>query len=146
VAHGAAANIGLAHARHGDGRLDSRVDANFFQRILYRKRVHYGRQHAHIVAGCPVEALGSPGNSAEDIAAADDQAQLMACFLSRSYFSGHAGHRFRVDAELVRPHQRLARQLQQDAVEARSGHTVRILIIVQGGSALTARPPRCQLC
>ena len=45
-------------------------------------------------------------------------------------------------------HQRLARQLQQDAVEARAGHAGSSVIgaryAKRGGCALTTHPPRCQ--
>ena len=37
-------------------------------------------------------------------------------------FAGQASNRVRVDAELPLPHQRLAGQLEQDTVEARTGH------------------------
>ena len=92
------------------------------ERVLQRERVHHRRQHAHIVGGRAVEALGRGGHAAEDVAAADDEAQLMALRLRRCDLAGEAGDRFGIDAELALAHQRLARQLQQDAVEARAGH------------------------
>ena len=49
--------------------------------------------------------------------------------LGRGDLPGQAGDRFGIDPELARPHQRFARQLEQDAIEAREGHSVRVLQI-----------------
>ena len=46
----------------------------------------------------------------------------MALRLGRGDLAGEAGDRVGIDAELALPHQRLARELEQDAVEARAGH------------------------
>jgi len=46
-------------------------------RVLHGKRVHDGREHTHIVGGGAVEAFGRSGQAAEDVAAADHQAELM---------------------------------------------------------------------
>ena len=43
--------------------------------------------------------------------------------LGRRDFSGEPGDRLGLDPELALPHQGLARQLQEDAVEAWSGHS-----------------------
>ena len=52
----------------------------------------------------------------------------------------------RVDAELALPHQRFARQLQQDAVETRAGHAAQNSPgCDEGGPAFMAEPPCCQL-
>ena len=44
------------------------------------------------------------------------------CALAAAISLGEAGDRVGIDAELALPHQRLARELQQDPVEARAGH------------------------
>ena len=41
-----------------------------------RQRVHDGRQHAHVVGGGAVHALGGAGEAAEDVAAADHDGDL----------------------------------------------------------------------
>ena len=94
----------------------------FSSAFCKRQRVHHRRQHAHIIGGRAVEALGRRRHAAEDIAAADDQAELMALRLGRRDLPGEAGDGLGIDAELPLPHQRFARELQQDAVEARAGH------------------------
>ena len=76
VTFGAAADDGLADLVHLDRRLDAGFDAKLFQRILHRQRVHDRRQHAHIVGLRAVHALGGARHAAEDIAAADDQADF----------------------------------------------------------------------
>ena len=42
--------------------------------------------------------------------------------LGRGDLAGKTGNRLGVDPELALPHQRLARQLEQDPVEVRAGH------------------------
>ena len=74
----AAADIGLGDGRHRDRRLDPGVDADLLERVLHGERVHHRREHAHIVGAGPVEALGGAGEAAEDVAAADDEAELVA--------------------------------------------------------------------
>jgi preprotein translocase subunit YajC len=54
------------------------LGAELFQRVLHRQRVHHRGQHAHVVAGDPVHAAGGQAGAAEDVAAADHQADLHA--------------------------------------------------------------------
>jgi len=49
VAQGAAANKGLAHFLHGNGRKHARGVAQLFQHVLHCKGVEHGGQHAHVV-------------------------------------------------------------------------------------------------
>ena len=83
--------------------------------VLQRQRVDDGGEHAHVVAGDAVAALRGHRHAAEDVAAADDDADLDA---ERPRL-GNVGrdpvdHR-NVDAEMLVAHQRLARRLEQDA-------------------------------
>ena len=48
------------------------------ERILHGKGVHHCRQHAHIVTGGTLHSGGCTRNPTEDIAAADDEADLNA--------------------------------------------------------------------
>ena len=87
------------------------------------ERVHHRRQHAHIIGGRAVEALGGAGKAAEDVAAADHEAERMAAASTAALISSAS----RATAsgsmpELALAHQRFARQLQEDAVEARARH------------------------
>ena len=93
------------------------------QRGLHRQGVHHRRQHAHIIGGGPVDALGGAGQAAEDVAAADHHADLAAGVGGFLHVRGDAVDGGDVDAELARPHQRLARDLEQNpAVFRRCGH------------------------
>ena len=57
------------------------------------KRVHDGGEHAHVVGRGPLDTLGGALNSAEDVAAADNDANLNAEFLNVPDFIGDAAHR-----------------------------------------------------
>ena len=68
----------------------------------------------------PLDALVRALQAAKEIAAADDHRHLHAEFRRRLQVGGHALDGFRVEAERVRAHQRLAGELDHDAVEQRS--------------------------
>ncbi len=55
-----------------------RGQVHALQRRLHGQRVHHGRQHAHVIGGGAVDALGGARQTAKDIAAADDHADLRA--------------------------------------------------------------------
>jgi hypothetical protein len=118
----AAADVGLRHTRHRNRRLDASVDAELLERALERDRVHHRGEHAHVIRAGAVEPFGCSRHAAEDVASADHQAEFRAMFARCRDLAGEAGDRVRVDAELARPHQRLAGKLQQDPVEARASH------------------------
>lgn len=64
--------------RHRDCRQNDGVDAELAERGCERQRVDDGGQHAHMVAGDTVATLGRHGDTAENIAAADDNADFNA--------------------------------------------------------------------
>src|SRR6185295_3097531 len=72
VADGAAADERLGYLGHGDGGVDARVRAAALERVLQRKAVDHGGQHAHVIAGHAVDAFGGRGDAAKDVAAAYD--------------------------------------------------------------------------
>ncbi len=124
MAFGATADKGFAHAGHRNGGLDARVDADLLERVLHRERVHHGREHAHIVGGRALNPLGGGGQSAKDIAPADDHAQFEARVARLGNLARDArGHR-RIDRQPVAAHQHLARQFQEDAFEGRLRHAL----------------------
>ena len=49
VAHGAAADVVLAHLVDADRGHHARVHAERFERILHRERIHHGGEHAHVI-------------------------------------------------------------------------------------------------
>lgn len=98
MTQGAAAHIGLGHGVHGQGALHARLDADLLQRRLHGQGVHHRGQHAHIVGGGAFHVAGGLAQSAEDVAAADDEADLDALARHVSHGLGHAGDRLHVDA------------------------------------------------
>jgi hypothetical protein len=110
------------HHSHGDRREDPGIDALGLQCSLHGERIHDGRQYAHMVGAHPVHALCRLGHAAEYVAAADDQAELDACLHDIGDFGGHPFHGTKIDAERLRPHQDLAGNFQEDALEGKFGH------------------------
>src|SRR5262249_5751397 len=103
-------------------------------------------EHPHIVSGGPVEAFGCRRHAAEDVASADDEAELMPLPLCVRNLLSKAGNGLRIYAELPLPHQSLARELQEDAIEAWAGHSGELSSRCnKGGHAFMAQSPRCQL-
>ena len=116
VAHGAASDIGLADLIHRDGRDHAGVNSDLLQRRLHGQRVHHGGQHAHVIGGGPLHPLGRPGQTAEDIAAADHHANLDPHIADRLHLLGNPRHGRGMQAIALIAHQRLARDFEHDAV------------------------------
>src|SRR5690625_3633283 len=76
VAHGAPANVVLAHIAYRHGRHDAGCHIGLFQRVLKRQGVHDGGQHAHVVAGDAVDSRCRQALATKDFAAANDNADL----------------------------------------------------------------------
>ena len=117
VAHGAAADVGLGDLLDVDRREHPGVLAGLLQRVLQGQRVEHRRQHAHVVAGRPVHPLGRGGEAAVDVAGADDDRDLDPAGTDRRDLLGDALHLSRIGAVAKVAHQRLARELEQDAFE-----------------------------
>src|SRR5688572_32754652 len=56
----------------------------------HRERVHHRREHAHIIGAGAIESLGSARQPAEDIAPADDHANLESGLHGLLHFRGDA--------------------------------------------------------
>ena len=56
VPHGASPDEGLGYLAHFDGRLDAGFDAVLLKGVLEGQGVDNGGEHAHIIAGCSVDA------------------------------------------------------------------------------------------
>ena len=70
MSHGASPDEGLGHLAHFDGRLDAGFDAVLLKGVLQGQGVDNGGEHAHVIAGGPVDAGAFPFHSAKDIAPA----------------------------------------------------------------------------
>ena len=88
----ATARISIAVATRVD-------DVVLLERVLERQRVDDGRQHAHVVGGGAVHALGARRQSAKQVAAADDDRRLHAELLDFADVDGDAAGDCRVDSE-----------------------------------------------
>ena len=92
------------------------LNADFLKRGLHGQGVHDRGQHAHIVGSGPFHVARSLAQPPEDVAAADDEADLHTFAGHVGYGLGHRGHGLLVDSIALVPHQDLSRDLQQDAL------------------------------
>ena len=76
VANRPAADERLGDRAHLDGGDDARQDAVLLERVLHGQAVDDRGEHAHVVAGGAIHALRAGGHAAEDVAAADDDADF----------------------------------------------------------------------
>ena len=83
--------------------------------ILQGERVHNGCQHAHVVGLSTLHATGSAGHAAENIAAADNDADLMANGEQLLDLLGKMVGNLGVDAILAVAHQCFAGKLKKHA-------------------------------
>ena len=96
-----------------------RGHALLLQRVLEGQAVHDGGQHAHVVAGGPLHALGRGGQAPEDVAATDDDGHLDTGVLRLVHLVRDELADLRVDAVGARPQERFTGYLQQHPVIAR---------------------------
>ncbi|MNC31180.1 hypothetical protein D3C75_794940 [compost metagenome] len=123
VAHGFATIIVIGNANHGDGRHDDRGNVGALKRVAHGQAIHYGRQHAHVVASDAVHAGCTERRATEQVATADYQTDLNTDADQLANFKRHAIQHFRVDPELFRAHQGLAAKFEQNAFIARLATT-----------------------
>ena len=90
-------------------------DADLLERVLEREGVDDGREHAHVVGGRTVHALRAGRQTAEQVAAADDDGGLHAELLDPADFAGDLRGDGRIDPERLFAHERLARELEEHA-------------------------------
>ena len=90
IFHRALAVIGFAYLRHGQRRERARLVPLALDRRLQHQAVHHGRQHAHGVADRTRHAFGRHLDAAENIAAADDDAESTPSSRRRHEIGGHA--------------------------------------------------------
>ena len=119
VPDGAAADVRLRDLGDRDRREHSRLGVAALERVLDGERVEDAREHSRVVGGRPVHARGGTLHAADDVPAADDDRQLDACPVNLGELVRERVDLLLVDAEVLAPGQRLAGQLEQDAVELR---------------------------
>ena len=95
--------------------MDAGFHAGGFECVFQGQGIHDGGHHAHIVGRRTVHIVGLRGNAAEDVAAADDDADLYAEFDDFFYLADNLHDGFAVDTEGIIAHQGFAGQFQQDS-------------------------------
>jgi hypothetical protein len=90
-----------------------------FERVLEGQGVEHGGQHSHVIGGGAVHPLRRRGHAAVDVAGAHHDRRLHASPLHAGHGVGDRPHAVGVGAVLQVAHQRLARQLEQQAPEGR---------------------------
>ena len=104
----------LCHLRHGAGRHGDGGNADALEGVLHGERVDDRRQHAHRVAQHAVGAVARARQAAEDVAAADDHADLRAQGHQLREPLGHVGQNRLVMAGIGGALQHLAAELQKN--------------------------------
>ena len=94
---------------------DARVRAVPLERLLHGERVQDRCEHAHVVAGRPVDALRRRRHAAVDVAAADHERDLEPARAHAMSSQASSSTVRCIEAELAGAHQGLAGELQQDA-------------------------------
>ena len=115
VAHGATADVVLAHLVDADRGHHPRLHAKRFDGVLHGERVHHGGEHAHVIAGHAVHSGARKTRSAEDVAAADDHGHVHTHFDELLQLERDALDDARIDAVVTLAHQGFAGELHEDA-------------------------------
>ena len=103
----------LADGEHVDGREYPGLLAYLLERRTQGQAVDDSGQHAHLVALDPVDSLGRSAQSAEYVAAADDDTDFDTHPGNLFDLRRILGHPFFVDAVLFFTHERFAAQFQE---------------------------------
>ena len=124
LAHRASADVGLADRSHRDRRQDPGLQSGLLEHALHRERVDHSGEHAHVIAGCALDAVGDVLVATDHVAAADHQALLDALSVHAPDFLGQATEGRRIVTEAAIAHERLTRHLQEHPAKAwqRLGH------------------------
>ena len=78
VAHRAPPDVRLRQLFHANRRHHPRIDALLLQDVLQRQCIDYGREHPHVVGGHTIHPLLARRRAAQNVAAADHEAELHA--------------------------------------------------------------------
>ena len=97
------------------------------ERVLQRERVQERREHSGVVRRGAVHALGRGGHAAVDVPGADDDRELRSRLVDRHDLLRDRDDRLRVDSVLAPSEERLARQLQEGAMELGAARGPRLL-------------------
>lgn len=110
------ANVRFGNLRKRQSALHAGFNAGIAQRVLQGHGVHDRGKHTHVVARGAIHAGGAESHTAEDVAAAHNDAQFDAEIKHALDFLNDARKRCTIDTELIRPHQGFAGKLQKNAL------------------------------
>src|SRR4029453_3598489 len=96
-----------------DGGDDARWQAELLERILQRKSVDDGGEHAHVVGRRPIHSARAGGEPPKNIAASDDDGRFYAERVGVGDVLGNLRRHRGIDAELLLAHQRFAGKLEK---------------------------------
>ncbi len=99
MADGTAADVGLGDLVHLDGGHDADGDSGLLDGVLQRDGVDDGGEHSHVIGGDAVHVDGLFGDAAEEVATADDDADLAAGAGGLGDFVGDCGDEDGIDTE-----------------------------------------------
>ena len=114
--------IALDHARHRNRRQHRCARAERLQHVAKRKRVHHRRQHAHVIAGDPIQSRARECGASKQVAAAQHDAELRTRRLRGDDLAPDSANDFGIDAEVGLAGQCFTAELEQIAGDDRSGH------------------------
>src|SRR3954451_5525334 len=117
VAHRTAADVRLGDLADVERRLHARMDVELLERVLQLERVEDDREHPHVVGGRAVHPLGRARDAAVDVAGAEHDRDLDPAVVDALDLLRDLAQALKVGAVLEVAHERLARQLEQDAPE-----------------------------
>ncbi len=115
VADGAAADVGLGDLVDLDGGHDAAEEAEFLDGVLQGDGVDDGGEHAHVVGGDAVHVDGLLGDAAEEVATADDDADLAAEGVDGGDLGGDFVDEDGVDAEAGARGEGFSGELEEDS-------------------------------
>jgi hypothetical protein len=110
-----AADVGLGDLVHLNRRHHPAKQPELFNGVLERDRVDYRGKHAHVVGGNPVHVDRLLGDSAKEVASADDDADLAAERVDGGDFCGNFMDEDSIDAEALARGQGFSRDLEEDS-------------------------------
>jgi len=114
------ANVGLRDLGNLDRRLDARVRPSPLERVLERECVQQGGEHARVIRCRPVHSFSGSSHATVDVPGADNDRELDALLLHLDDFPGNRVDPIAVEPVVLVAHQRLSRELQENAAEDRS--------------------------
>ena len=119
VAYRAATDVRLGHFADRDRGQDPGLRAEPLERVLHGQAVEERRQHPGVVGGRPVHALGGRREAAVDVAGTDHDRHLDAPAGDPVDLPCDGRDPIRVDPVLLGAHERLAGELEENALEDR---------------------------